>query len=324
MNTRVREIQSTLQGYTQTTALADQDMAQNRVVNVADPVQDQDVVNLRYLKKQQPVSNTSPAPATPSAPGACTFRVIPERFGALTIDQVTVVGAHRTSEIGVIALAVDETDIKLTGNLTSGITTTDPLTFVPSIRDQSRFRRHFEVGDYIVFNDATGYEIALITAFDGTNMTLQRSDPVGSGDGWYGAPVQAHAAGTRFYKLIPYYFSQPANGRTPGVGSPILVDDATIGLDNGTYATPAEAFAAVGTSQTEVRTDGFPWTYSFQCPDLCICVVGVVAIGLGGAGPITVQNMVNGANVRSGGCPGLRTCNGVFSYEAPLLPGGTR
>lgn len=238
------------------------------------------------------------------------------------MDQVTVSGAHRASEIGVVALAVDETDIKLTGKLNTSIDASDPLTFLPIIRDESRFRRHFEVGDFIVFNDPAAYEIALITAFDGTSMTLQRSDPAGSGDGWYGAPVQSHVAGTRFYKLIPYYFSQPANGKTPGVASSILVDDATIGLDNGTYKTPAEAEAAVGNSQSEVSTGGFPWIYSFECPDLCICVLGVVAIGLGGAGPITVQNMAKGGGVREGICPGLRTLNGKFSYQVQVFTSG--
>lgn len=89
VNQRIRDIRSTLQGYVQNPAIDNVDLGSNRIINLADPINDLDGVNYRSLKKYQ----QQPGGAAPvsSGPGIITFGFDSDSTGTNIIGKYGIV-----------------------------------------------------------------------------------------------------------------------------------------------------------------------------------------------------------------------------------------
>ncbi len=90
INQRIRDIQTTLQGYLQNPSTVVQDMGTQRIINMADPQDDLDAVNLRYLRKFQQAPN-APVVQPAAEVGIITFGVDDDSTGENLIGKYGIV-----------------------------------------------------------------------------------------------------------------------------------------------------------------------------------------------------------------------------------------
>lgn len=113
------------------------------------------------------------------------------------------------------APSLDQTDNAWGGTATIDATT-DPVTVTATLFGTSNYGRSFQVGDYIIWDDATvvngkySYEIDLITAVSGATLTLQRQG-VTPGLAQFNSQKTAHA-GMNFYQLVNPSFTSYWDG----------------------------------------------------------------------------------------------------------------
>ena len=297
-NDRIRDIISWVTGgyvANPATAATAIDTNQNNIVNLADPINPQDAVNLRTLKRFQQPS----VAATPSsgAPGAVYFRAEARGYAELTIEDLVVSGPSGLTAVQFMAFAVDETDIGLAGVTGVALSANAAATSANLTNQQGlaaagnatnpfgRLGRTIQVGDFLLID----FEIVRVTAVTATQLMVYRG-------AFLGSTVAAHTATAAYYKLFPFPFSAPANPNTFGQ-NPLWL--------------PLGAPATMPTSNVPTR-------WGFAAPNLCIAAIAAFGVNGSTPGPVTlvnysvplIQQAVLGAN-SWGASPGLRTMSGA-------------
>jgi hypothetical protein len=96
--------------------------------------------------------------------------------------------------------------------------TTDPITITAPVTGTSVYKRSFQVGDYVVWDDSASvsgryqYEIDRIVKVNGQIFTLSRSQQgAPPGQAYFGSVRAAHTA-TNFYRLLDPFFRVPWDG----------------------------------------------------------------------------------------------------------------
>jgi hypothetical protein len=303
VNDRLRTIVSWVTGgYVGNPATSQVDLAQNQIINLADPVNPQDAVNLRTLKRIQPSAIAAPSAPTSVAPGSISFRLVYRGFAELSIEDVVVAAPATLDGIDFLAFAVDETDTALAGLIGVNLDAhaeTDPINIVNSnglvggiaTGPMGRLGRSVQVGDYLMI-DA---EIVRIVAVGTSSFTIKRRSGVApSTAAQLGSTLAAHGAGASWYKLFPYPFTQEAKPQTFGLPMSVVPYGAT----------KAQA------------TGGAPPRWTLAAPNLC--VVAIVALARSGslACPPTIVNYSASRTpvvgiLKFANSPGVRTFSGA-------------
>lgn len=166
-----------------------------KIVNLADPSNDQDAVNLRTLKKFRPDQAPAQTANTPAG-GSATFDVVDGEYGHLNLEA----RVHGTATFH--APSVDEADIAYNFNCPSMDALADPVTVtIPTANTPSRFTgRTVTAGDYLLIADAGAFEIVQVTAVTGTQWTLKRG-------GLFGSTMAAHSGTALMWRLVDQFFT---------------------------------------------------------------------------------------------------------------------
>lgn len=213
-------------------------------------------------------------------PDGLTYTPALYQYGSFTVENVAVATSAGLAGIDWFLVFVDElkADVFVTMN-GSADAVSDPIVVgVTPNPLQVTTGFAFEVGDYILFNDAGKYEIGLLTAISTSGgfaqWTIQRHYPgAAAGTSTFEAPMAAHDTGTQLHKVQIRRF---------------LLNSQT------------GAFA---------DTDP-PDRFDMPLPSSCVLAVVAAPYGTGGYG-----SWVN-YNVASATVPGMRTCiGGEFSYQ---------
>ena len=307
-NDRLRTIRAWITGgYVASPATATIDVNNQAVINVPDPSDPQDAVNLRTLKRMQAPQDVR---RRRRALSSVTFRAVARGFAELSIEDLTAAGASQLDAVEFIAWAVDESDIAhnapigtaLDGN-TGAATITNPYGLVAAMSTDpavtpSRLKRTVTAGDFLYIEG----EVVRVVTVGTSSFTIDRS-------GWLGSSISTHSASARWYKLCPFPFTAPARPSTKNMPGRIL----SPGVD------PPAA----------VATSGVPSRWDFAAPNLAI--VAIAAAGRVGPTPgpsnlvnytPSASNMPKVAGVTDfTGSPGLRTCSGAAYTDIGI--GGT-
>lgn len=127
VNDRLRQLNNWLvQAFVENPALADVSLGNNRITDLADPTNDLDAVNLRTLKKQQPVSSvTTTTPQVVRVP--VTFGIDDDTIGQNVAGKYGVVwmkGRPETAYISVVERPTTDTVLDLLISKDKGLTWT--------------------------------------------------------------------------------------------------------------------------------------------------------------------------------------------------------
>lgn len=190
LNDRLRDLNAVLKEYVIAPADQSLDLGTQRIVNLADPKDDLDGVNLRTLQRFKPIETpTKSTPGTPLRPGILDFAVRAEGYGALTIEALTSPAVGAQAQL--TALWLDETDIEWfgTGSIDS---TTDPVTFTPVTTRASRFGQ--SVGTVTVADGGSGFTSIPRVEFIGDGAGAEAVATI-SGGRVTGIQVRKHGGG---------------------------------------------------------------------------------------------------------------------------------
>jgi hypothetical protein len=306
-NDRLRTIRAWVTGgYVASPATATIDVNNQTVINVPDPSDPQDAVNLRTLKRMQ-----APAAADqPPSVGGVSFRAVARGYAELSIEDLAVAGASQLDAVEFIAWAVDETDIGLNAPIgqtldsaTGSATIDNPFGLVAGMSTDpaatpSRLKRTITAGDMLYIEG----EVVRVMTVGTSSFTVDRS-------GWLASSLSTHDASARWYKLCPFPFTAPARPSTKNMPGRLLVPDS-------------DPPAAVATS-------GVPSRWDFAAPNLAVVAIAAAALADGVSGPVkltnytpSASNMPKVAGVTDfTGSPGLRTCSGAAYTDIGV--GGT-
>jgi hypothetical protein len=154
-----------------------------------------------------------PLAQTDKLPGLFVYTPVVKDLGFLTLTDCSMTdGSNRgMRSVTVFLVFVDDTEPDNWVTLDASLGTGDPATFNVTPNGVVSF----DVDDYILFDDAGGYEIAKITALATNTWTLQRNWPGNDpAEAIFESLRVAHAAGTRIYKCKIQKFSFNAAGGT--------------------------------------------------------------------------------------------------------------
>lgn len=166
-----------------------------------------------YGNKPTDVPVNLPPGLVDKLPGLFLYTPIVKNIGFLTLSDCSVTdGANRGLRQATVFLAyVDRLEPDNWVTLDSSLGTGDPATFDVTPNGTVSFA----VDDFVLFDDAAGYEIARITAKVSDTWTLQRSWPGNDpAEAIFESLRVAHAAGIRLYRLKLQKFSFSATGGT--------------------------------------------------------------------------------------------------------------
>jgi hypothetical protein len=300
LNDRIRDLNKLFQDYVFQPADNDVDLGYGRVVNLGDPKDDLDGVNLRTLRKFGGASVTSNTgvPTTLPIQGATPFTVTRETYGFLTL-YYNQQDNLRVDALRFLALSVDETDpgfqIVLTMDGTTAKPTVTPIIpgfpFAPAT---SRLGKVFTEGMYLVANDPKKFIIGGVAVYVYEIVKLSKKllsgdwvierTPAGAptGDAQFGSKMSAHANVVFF---------------------PLTLDPRIFPRMN--WPDFTEVNPGVALQQRE----------EFAYPNKCVSVVMMQAEGEFGLTPVYTQNLAIVSALtdlikRPPLPPGLRTLNG--------------
>jgi hypothetical protein len=129
-------------------------------------------------------------------------------FFAALAKSASAAGTADLAKLVIFAPSIDEEDIRLygTGSIDAS---TDPVSLLPaSVTESSRYGTVFDTGDFLIWNDSSGYEIDQITGIGSAGeLILQRREQgAPANQAHFGSPLGAHTSQT-FYRLVPQFFT---------------------------------------------------------------------------------------------------------------------
>lgn len=154
-----------------------------------------------------------PPGAVDKLPGLFIYTPVVKDLGFLTLTDCSMTdGSNRgLRSVTVFLVYIDDSEPDNWVTLDASLGTGDPATFNVTPNGTVSFA----VDDYVVFEDAGGYEIDRITAIATNTWTLQRNWPGNDPpEAIFESLRVAHAAGTRLYKCKIQKFSFDAAGGT--------------------------------------------------------------------------------------------------------------